>query len=135
MPMLRQVTVLARRWDLPVLAAVEGHGLRHRGLHDLRAAGGGQRRDHPDGAGLHGRAEVPRRADPLGRHRHDPFDAFGALGWGRGPKRRCGRSRRRGRFWCAAALVRPRLVRPRFRCVAVPAAGGRRRGRKAAHGR
>ncbi len=37
-----------------------GDGLRLRGLHDLRAAGGGQRRDHPDGPFLRGRPGVPR---------------------------------------------------------------------------
>ncbi|CAA9330689.1 MAG: Dihydroorotate dehydrogenase (NAD(+)), electron transfer subunit, partial [uncultured Frankineae bacterium] len=48
------------------------HGLRHRRLHDLRAAGRGRRRPHPDGALLRRGAGVPRRPGALGRRRHGP---------------------------------------------------------------
>ena len=45
-------------------------GLRHRGLHDLRAAGHRRRRPDPHGPVLRRGAGVPRRPGPLGRRRH-----------------------------------------------------------------
>ena len=45
-------------------------GLRHRGLHDLRAAGRRRRRPDPHGALLRRGAGVPRRPRALGRRRH-----------------------------------------------------------------
>ena len=73
-PVLREVTAIASRYDDPG-PGVGGraHGLRDRGVHGMRAAGDRHRRDHPDRPLLRGRAGVPRRPDPLGRHRHDPL--------------------------------------------------------------
>ncbi len=52
MGMLRQVTTLAGRYDIPVQAAGRGvDGLRHRGLHDLRAAGRGGATGSPGWSG------------------------------------------------------------------------------------
>ena len=64
-----EVAARARR-----LLPVRGRGvdgLRHRRLHDLRAAGHRRRRRHAHAALLRRRSGVPRRPGALGRGRHD----------------------------------------------------------------
>ena len=73
MPMLRQVTALARRYDIPVQAAVEeamacGIGVCMTCVLPVIGVG----RDHPDGAVVRRRPGLPRRVGALGRRRHDP---------------------------------------------------------------
>ena len=67
-----------RRGGHPVAGGGGGvDGLRHRGLHDVRAAGGRGRRPYPDGALVRGGTGVPRRPGAL-------------AGRGAGPRRRGG---------------------------------------------
>jgi dihydroorotate dehydrogenase electron transfer subunit len=82
MPMLRQVTVLARRWDLPVLAAVEeamacGIGVCMTCVLPVVGSDGITRmvRSCTDGPVFRGEQI---RWDDIGTI---PFDAFGAPGW------------------------------------------------------
>src|SRR5262249_6675111 len=82
MPMLRQVTVLARRWDLPVLAAVEeamacGIGVCMTCVLPVVGSDGITRmvRSCTDGPVFRGEQV---RWDDIGTI---PFDAFGAPGW------------------------------------------------------
>jgi len=82
MPMLRQVTVLARRWDLPVLAAVEeamacGIGVCMTCVLPVVGSDGITRmvRACTDGPVFRGEQI---RWDDIGTI---PFDAFGAPGW------------------------------------------------------
>ena len=122
MPMLRQVTVLARRWDLPVLAAVEeamacGIGVCMTCVLPVVGSDGITRmvRACTDGPVFRGEQI---RWDDIGTI---PFDAFGAPGWEPRPGGGAGGPGRRRRFRRAGAAGR-RFWRP----------GGRRRGRKAA---
>ena len=56
-------------------------GLRHRGVHDLRAAGRRRRRPDPDGPLLHRGAGLRRRPGALRRRRHGPARTVGAPPW------------------------------------------------------
>ena len=100
MPMLRQVTALARRYDIPVQVAVEepmacGIGVCMTCVLPVI----GERRDHPDGPVLRGRPGVPRRAGALGRRGHDPVR--------RARRARAGSRGRAARPGCPAARRRP----------------------------
>jgi dihydroorotate dehydrogenase electron transfer subunit len=82
MPMLRQVTVLARRWDLPVLAAVEeamacGIGVCMTCVLPVVGSDGITRMVRSCTDGPVSRGEQIRW-DDIGTI---PFDAFGAPGW------------------------------------------------------
>ena len=131
MPMLRQVTALARRYDIPVQAAVEeamacGVGVCMTCVLPVIGSDGITRMV----AVVRGRPGVPRRVGALGRRRHDPVRRvrrarLGAAVPARGAAPAAGRPRReRGReAWSHV---------PRLTCD-WPAAGGAPGGRRAVH--
>ena len=125
--MLRQVTALAGRYDIPVQALVEESMACGIGVcMTCVLPGRRRRRDHPDGPVLRGRARCSAvstvRWDDMGTI---PFDALGAPGWKPARSRRAARASQRAagsgrRSPRAGARPMPADLRTRLGHVELP---------------